>query len=75
VPALDPVFNASVSVPDDALRVSVTEDPELRDELLVVTLLPPETVQLPPVTERVVVGLDPLSPALVRVKVVLTADP
>jgi hypothetical protein len=75
VPALDPVFNASVIVPDDALRVSVTEDPELRDELLVVTLLPPETVQLPPVTERVVVGLDPLSPALVRVKVVLTADP
>ena len=62
-------------VPDAALRVSVTGDPELSEVLLVVTPLPEVTVQLPPVTERVVVGAEPLSPALVRVSVVLTGAP
>ena len=75
MPALAPVFKDKVMVPDAAVRVSVTEEPELSEELLVVTLLPPETVQVPPVTESVVVGSDPPPPARVRVNVVLTADP
>ena len=53
-----------------AVKVTVTDAPELRVELLTVVPVPAVTVQFPPVTERVVVGLGAVFPARVSVTVV-----